>query len=107
VNAHTHLELSWMAGLVPPAPSMDEWIRTLMRVRKEGAPGGAGAERDALQRAAASMRDTGTVLVGDISNTLATPPVLAQVGLGGIIFYELMGFQPKEPETAVRHAWQR
>jgi cytosine/adenosine deaminase-related metal-dependent hydrolase len=23
VNAHTHIELSWMAGLVPPAASMD------------------------------------------------------------------------------------
>src|SRR6186997_1893918 len=43
VNAHTHLELSWMAGLVPPASSMDAWIRTLLRVRREGAPGGESA----------------------------------------------------------------
>ena len=34
VNAHTHLELSWMAGRVPPAGTMDEWIRTLMGVRR-------------------------------------------------------------------------
>ncbi len=25
VNAHTHLELSWMADRVPPAASMPEW----------------------------------------------------------------------------------
>ena len=27
VNAHTHLELSWLEGRVPPAASMPAWIR--------------------------------------------------------------------------------
>src|SRR6185503_14044481 len=52
VNAHTHLELSWMAGRVPPAASMDQWIRELMRVRKNGASGGAEEERAAALDAA-------------------------------------------------------
>ena len=65
VNAHTHLELSWMAGLVPPADSMDSWIRTLMRVRRDGPTGGDATVLSAMRDAAASMRATGTVLVGD------------------------------------------
>ena len=31
VNAHVHLELSWMRGLVPPGDSMPAWVRVLNR----------------------------------------------------------------------------
>ena len=41
VNAHTHVELSWLAGRVPPAPSMVEWIRRVMGERAIGPMGGA------------------------------------------------------------------
>src|SRR5215217_9690226 len=33
VNAHTHLELSYMRGLVPPAASFDAWVRSLISLR--------------------------------------------------------------------------
>src|SRR5689334_1029308 len=100
VNAHTHLELSWMAGLVPPAVSMDAWIRKLMFVRRAGAPGGADSEMRAARDAAAAMRATGTVLVGDISNGLTTPSVIAEAGLGGVVFHELIGFNHPDPAGA-------
>ena len=29
VNAHTHLELSWMRGRVPPAARFTDWVKTL------------------------------------------------------------------------------
>jgi cytosine/adenosine deaminase-related metal-dependent hydrolase len=104
VNAHTHLELSWMAGLVPAAASMDEWIRTLLRVRRGGPPGGDGAALEAMMRAAATMRDTGAVLVGDISNTLSSLSALSSAGLGGIVFHELLGFNAVDPAGMVRDA---
>jgi cytosine/adenosine deaminase-related metal-dependent hydrolase len=34
VNAHTHLELSWMRGQVPPASSMPAWAARLMALRR-------------------------------------------------------------------------
>lgn len=107
VNAHTHLELSWMAGRVPPAPSMDVWIRGLMDLRRIGPPGGQAESLEAMTRAAVSMRATGTVLVGDISNTLVSPSVLAETGLGGVVFHELLGFNHPEPAREVREAWER
>ena len=107
VNAHTHLELSWMAGRVPPAGAMDEWIRALMRVRRDGPPGGAAAEAGAALEAARSMRATGTVLVGDISNSLTTAGVLREAGLGGVVFHELIGFSASAPASLVREAWRR
>lgn len=107
VNAHTHLELSWMAGLVPPAASMAEWIQTLLAVRRAGPPGGPAAELRAAGEAARAMRDTGTVLVGDISNGLGAVPALADAGLGGVVFHELLGFNALDPAGMVREAWRR
>jgi cytosine/adenosine deaminase-related metal-dependent hydrolase len=78
-----------------------------MQLRKGGAAGGVEAERAAARQAAAAMRSSGTVLVGDISNTLITPPALAAERLGGVVFHELIGFQPKDPRTAVQLGWQR
>ena len=34
VNAHTHLELSWMHGRVPPSDSMPRWAGALMALRR-------------------------------------------------------------------------
>lgn len=107
VNAHTHLELSWMAGRVPPSGSMDQWIRTLLDARRAGPPGGAPAIVEAMARAAVAMHATGTVLAGDVSNTLASPPALAEADLGGVVFHELIGFDPVDPAQQVRDAWDR
>ena len=106
VNAHTHIELSWMAGLVPPAPSMNEWILTLMRVRKTAFPG-KDVERQSARDAAAAMSAAGTVLVGDVSNTLMSPPVVTAAGLGGVVFHELLGFGVMNPAGPVDDALDR
>ena len=107
VNAHTHLELSWLAGRIRPAASMVDWIRALLAERAAGPPGGdAGAAR-AARAAASTMRDSGTVLVGDIANSLLSPAILREAGLGGLVFHELLGFNTSDPEMAVREAWQR
>jgi cytosine/adenosine deaminase-related metal-dependent hydrolase len=107
VNAHTHLELSWMAGHVPPAASMNEWIRMLLRVRRAGPAGGVQAEAEAARAAALTMRSTGTVAVGDISNTLISPRILANAGLAGVVFYELLGFNVADPGPIVSDALRR
>jgi len=107
VNAHTHLELSWMAGLVPPAASMDAWIGALLKIRRAGAPGGIAGELDAARRAASAMRESGTVLVGDISNSLMSAPVLAEAGLGGVLFHELLGFNAPDPALHLAQAWEK
>lgn len=107
VNAHTHLELSWMAGLVPPADRMPAWIDRVLAVRAKGPAGGEGAALDAARAAAFTMRQTGTVLVGDISNTLMTPRILADAKLGGVVFHELLGFNAVDAAGQVREAWER
>src|SRR5579862_2828972 len=106
VNAHTHLELSWMANLVPPASSMADWIQTLLRVRRTG-PAADGESEAAATHVAGTMVASGTVLVGDISNSGMTASVLNAVGLGGVVFRELLGFNHADPGGAVREAWSQ
>jgi aminodeoxyfutalosine deaminase len=93
VNAHTHLELSWLRDRIAPASNFVDWIEAMMRVRKSAAEASdEGVHRAAMAVAAAEMRAAGTGLVGDISNSLAGLDVVAAAGLGGVVFYELLGF---------------
>lgn len=104
VNAHTHLELSWMAGRVPPADSMVEWIRAMLQVRASVRAGVDASQVAATTRALAGMRATGTALVGDVSNSLSTPVLIAASGLGGVVFHELIGFNPGDATAQVTAA---
>jgi len=74
VNAHVHLELSWMAGQVPPAPSMPAWAARLMALRRtvEYEP------PDPLLAAVRDVRTRGTTLVGDIPSTFAACDALVE-----------------------------
>ena len=58
VNAHTHLELSYLRDEVPPASQFVTWIRGVMAARRERPdPGGAGDPRRAsIARIAESVR---------------------------------------------------
>ena len=107
VNAHTHLELSWLAGRIRPAASMVDWIRALIAERAAGPAGGDAAVTRAARAAAADMRRSGTVLVGDISNSLMSPAILRDADLGGIVFHEILGFNVQTPSLVVEDAWRR
>jgi cytosine/adenosine deaminase-related metal-dependent hydrolase len=106
VNAHTHLELGWLAGRVPPAESMTAWIRALMRERAKP-PDDDGAIGRGVERGIAEARATGTVLIGDVSNTLVSAAALAARGMDAVVFHELIGFRAADPDRAVRDAWTR
>lgn len=104
VNAHTHIELSYLHGAVPPAPSFLEWIRPLMAARR-GYPDPADPRLlDAARRAIDDARKAGTGIVGDVTNTLATAPLFAAAGMPAHFFYELLGFNAPDPEARVAEA---
>src|SRR5262245_56657388 len=88
VNAHTHLELSWLAGRERPAESMVAWIRALIGARFAADAPPEADRAAAIADAAMAMCDTGTVLAGDISNTLTTVPAMHAAGLSAVLFHE-------------------
>jgi cytosine/adenosine deaminase-related metal-dependent hydrolase len=89
-NAHTHLELSWMKGRVPPGDSMPVWAQRLIDLRRSESAGGDGPILDAI----ADVRASGTALVGDVMNGIGTYDLLAKSPLFATAFYELLGFNP-------------
>ncbi|MDA1092753.1 MAG: amidohydrolase family protein [Acidobacteria bacterium] len=88
VNAHTHLELSGLRDGVPPAESMPAWVDRLLAQRGASGPP-VGAD---ILRAVRESRASGTGLVGDISNTLASVPALEQAAASACVFREVLGF---------------
>ena len=103
VNAHTHLELSWLRSRVPPAPSMPAWASSVMAIRRSSGPDPS----EPIAEAIAEARASGTCLVGDITNSLASYAPLAQSDLSATIFYELLGFAAADPDGMVATAAQR
>ena len=92
VNAHTHLELSYLRGAVPPAERFLDWIRPLMAARREYPDPSDRRILDAARQAIVEARAAGTCLIGDISNTLVTVPLLREADMAAQVFYELLGF---------------
>ena len=104
VNAHTHLELSYLRDVVPPSTRFTNWIRVLMAARRQYPdPSDPRIIRAALA-GIDEARATGTGLVGDVSNTLVTVPLLRDAGLAAHVFYELVGFNTPDPQKRVEDA---
>jgi cytosine/adenosine deaminase-related metal-dependent hydrolase len=104
VNAHTHLELSYLRGRIPPSASFVAWIRGVMGTRRQypdaHAPEIVGAVHGAIVEAVGA----GTAVVGDITNTLVTNDPLVRSPLAAMVFYELIRFKPDDPKRIVDQA---
>lgn len=65
VNTHCHLELSHMAGLLPPGLGMPRFVRSIVSLRNDSS---RDEQINAARAAAAAAWQTGTQLIGDIAN---------------------------------------
>ncbi len=88
VNAHTHIELSWMRGKVPGGRGFVPWVDRLIATRSET---NAEEEAEGVSQGVDELEKHATVLVGDITNTLLSVLPLARKGIGGCIFHEVLG----------------
>ena len=104
VNAHTHLELSYLRGRIPRTKTFLDWIRTVIAARRRYADPADPDIVDAARAAIDEAHATGTGLVGDISNTLVTAPLLREASLPAQIFYELLRFNAADAESMTSDA---
>jgi len=112
VNAHTHLELSWLRGRVQPRDTFIDWVSSLMAQRPSPSVNtGVDADRDGLRQgmaaALAEMKASGTGVAGDVSNSLAGLDLLAASGLGGVMFHEILRFNVGDAAEFVTRAQER
>ena len=88
VNAHTHLELTWLKRRVPARGRFTDWLLEVMRLRGELskdellASATAGAE-EALR--------SGTTSIGAVSNTGICARAFNNVPMRRVIFHEIPG----------------
>ena len=104
INAHTHVELSWMNGEPPAGGSFMTWLGDLV-ARRRGAD--ESAARAAAAKAIESMTARGTVAVGDVANDAWAAPLLARSTLRGLAFHEVFGFRASDAEIILDAAAQR
>jgi cytosine/adenosine deaminase-related metal-dependent hydrolase len=105
VNAHTHLELSHLAGCVPPTTSLPDWVRALLAARERESDSSVIVA--AARHAIGALRRAGTGLVGEVTNSLITVPLLAEARLASQVFFEIIGFNVPDPGAVVRDARAR
>jgi aminodeoxyfutalosine deaminase len=104
VNAHTHLELSYLRDRVPPASAFVTWIRGVVAEQRRRRDPNAAEIREAMAHAIGEMEASGTVLTGDISNTLASVEPLARSTLSGVVFNEIIRFKGEGASKVVDDA---
>ena len=104
VNAHTHLELSYLRDLVPPASEFVAWIRGVVAARRLRPDPRAPEVMKGVEEGIAEAVRCGTAIVGDISNTLVTFEPLTRSPLAAVVFYELIRFNAPDPEGFVDEA---
>ena len=92
VNAHTHLELSHLAGkIAPTGDGFAGWAEAVVASR-----GRFGREETlaACEAAIRGLEDSGTVAVGDVSNALTGLEALSRSSLSAVVFLELLAWDP-------------
>jgi aminodeoxyfutalosine deaminase len=89
VNAHVHLELSALKDRVAPQADFPHWLEETLAASARLTPADMQA---GVHAGLAELRRCGTGLVGEVSNTGASFPALAESGLDFHYFYECLGF---------------
>ena len=90
VNAHCHLELSHMKGMIPAHTGLQEFVKQIVALRQVEPE----LIQEAIVAAEAEMMANGIVAVGDISNTLDTLSQKAKHNLAYYSFVELYDLDP-------------
>lgn len=100
VNAHTHLELSALKGLVEPrSAGYPAWLEAVFSLRAklgENEPG------EGFRRGLRELRDSGTALCGDVTNGGFPAENASEKGFPERrVFFELLGFDRKSIAAAL------
>lgn len=90
-NAHTHLELSALAEVCPTGQEFGAWLQTMLSRRMQ--LDNATLERG-IHKAIEQLQQNQTTTVGDISATRLSIEPLLSSGLAGVVYLEVLGFDP-------------
>jgi aminodeoxyfutalosine deaminase len=104
VNAHTHLELSYLRDQIAPSSSFTTWARHIIAERRQRQNLRDALIMNGIDAGIEESIRCGTAVIGDISNTLAPYDKLAGSPLAGVLFWEIIGFKIERPDELIEHA---
>jgi len=102
INAHCHLELSHMKGIIPEHTGLPDFILKIVNERHFPEE----TILDAIAQGEAAMLQAGIVAVGDISNNALTAAQKQKGNLAYHTFVEISGWKPAIAETRFTNAQQ-
>lgn len=97
VNAHTHLDLTVMRGLLDGLPFFD-WIRGIIALRAMLTP---EETLDSARLGAVEALEAGITTVADTAPTPASLDAMLEIGLRGIGYLEVFGPDPAQCDAAM------
>jgi cytosine/adenosine deaminase-related metal-dependent hydrolase len=97
INAHCHLELSHMKGMIPAHSGLQEFVKQIVGLRKVE----DGIIQQAIRSAEDEMYKNGIVAVGDICNTLDTLSIKQKHKLAYYSFVELYDLDPTRADDKI------
>jgi 5-methylthioadenosine/S-adenosylhomocysteine deaminase len=97
VNAHTHLELTGMAGQAP-VDDFPAFVRTIRRLKRERTE---AESRDAARQGVRNLWAGGVTTVADTGDSGAVIEALAELGGSGIVYHEVFGPHPDQLEESM------
>ncbi len=101
VNAHGHLELAHMKGLIQEGTGLVDFLTAVVQHRFRFSE---GEKKEALQEALRVQRDKGIVAIGDIANGTDTLKYRQSAGMHMHTFVECMGFDPAKAQDRFEQA---
>lgn len=102
INAHCHLELSHMKGVIPEHTGLPDFILKIVNERHFPEE----VILEAIAQGEAAMLGAGIVAVGDISNNALTAAQKQQGNLAYHTFVEISGWKPAIAESRFANALQ-
>ncbi len=94
VNAHCHLELSYMKNRIPEKCGLDQFVFHLTKIRNETSE----YIHNAIENSHNEMIRNGIVAVGDISNTSDSFPIKMGSNIKYHTFLEIFGRKPGDAD---------
>jgi cytosine/adenosine deaminase-related metal-dependent hydrolase len=101
INAHCHVELSHMKGLLPEGEGLIAFLNGVMKNRHQGSE---IQKTEARSAAVAYMESQGIVAVGDIANSTDTCDVRLNSSLHWHTLVEAIGFNPSRANDSYQYA---
>src|SRR5688572_9311164 len=105
-NAHTHLELGWLADYCPMVTGTDfvPWIVGLIERRIKLGDTWEPTVEKAVETGIQALIDSGVTQVGDISLTGKSIGPLLDSSLKGIVYVEVLGMRAEQSDDILNRA---